>query len=346
MPVQTMLQLPGSNEHLNQLIRTLDRSGRGADFRALVAFVRANELTAMIWNAIEKFCERGGRIDWIVGTDLGGTDPESLRRLFTIQQRNPGSRVRIMKLPGGAVFHPKFYWVSSPTQHFAIIGSANCTRGGLGSNLEVSLAIRAASRLAEFAPVGQMLKELWEAVDKPRPPLDSSSLIALDDSVIAQISVYSTAMKRVTARRPVHPLARHVRRRSQPVGLNGQYLVMELTMEQGPGRMTQVQPPRPVWKAYFHVNLENPGNLNLRLERPGSRYQMRSVVRHHHNWTVEIPEANAPRPAIVRFRRTGARRYVYRVLRPVEIDYAAAERLLQTASNPLRTGGGRRWIVV
>ncbi len=343
MLVTPLVQLPGSNAHLNELVRALRRAGADADFRALVAFVRDNRLIRRLWRALEDFCRSGGRLDWVIGTDLGGTDGDSLRRLLALQREYPSSRVRVMKLPGGAVFHPKFYWVSDANRHLAVLGSANCTGGGFGSNLELSLILEAGRRDNGFALVDEALKRLWEAVDQPRPPLEAADLTALDEHIIARIARYRAAMRRAAGRAPAHPLAR-ARPQQGARRLTGRQLVMELTMEQGEGRITQVQPPRPVWEGYFQVDVNRPGSLSLREDRRGARYRERPVVHHHHNWTIELPEADVPRPALVRFRRTGARTYVYKVLTPGDSGYGAFSRLLETASNPLRRGRGRRWL--
>src|SRR5437773_1463235 len=140
--VEMILQLPRMNQHVNSLVSALKRFESG-DFRALIAFLRRSELTEKVFSAMNAFCRRGGRIDWLVGTDLGGTDGTSLRRLLRFQRRFPANRVRIVKLGGSATFHPKFYWVSRRAHQFALIGSANFTGGGLGTNLELSIKIEA-----------------------------------------------------------------------------------------------------------------------------------------------------------------------------------------------------------
>jgi len=315
----------------------------------MVAFLRQGELTQQLWDELRAFSDRGGRIDWIVGTDLGGTDGRSLRHLLDLKNKYPANRIRVMKLSGSAVFHPKFYWLSDARTHFAIVGSANCTGGGLGNNLELSVKIRATRGEKSFPAVEELLSQLWDDVDRTRHPLTPGDLLPLDSSIVERLSEYHTATERSSRGRPRHPYGRpaaRLRAGRRRTRVPGSSLAMELTMEQGKGRETQVQPPQAIWERYFGVDLDRPGVLLIREETPGSRYRARPIVRHHHNWTIELSGADVPRPALVRFRRTGPRSYVYRVLRPRDRGYRGLDRLLRTAYNPWRGAArGRRWLV-
>ncbi len=123
-------------------------------------------------------------------------------------------------------------------------------------------------------------------------------------------------------------------------------LIMELTMEQGLGRITQVQPPIGVWAHYFGVDLDDPSRLRLtNRKRRNTRPENRPVVEHDHNWTVEIDAANANRPAIIRFHRTGNNRYDYWVYGQNEPEYLHCRWLLNNFRNP-RHLRGRRWLVI
>ena len=96
-------------------------------------------------------------------------------------------------------------------------------------------------------------------------------------------------------------------------------LIMELTQEQGPGRQTQVQPPKGVWTHYFGLksagplpsrifSLQNGRDLSAAPER-------RSIVPHHHVWTLEMRGAEPPRPAILKLKRLTRGSYLYHVYR-------------------------------
>ena len=123
-------------------------------------------------------------------------------------------------------------------------------------------------------------------------------------------------------------------------------LIMQLTLEQGPGRETQVQPPIGVWAHYFGIDLADPPRLrvtNRKLRRP--RSEIRPIVEHDHNWTVEVTGAEVTRPAIIRFHRTGVNRYDYWAYVERDSEYEHCRWLLDTFRNPQRQRG-RRWLIV
>lgn len=127
-----------------------------------------------------------------------------------------------------------------------------------------------------------------------------------------------------------------------------QTLLMELTLEQGKGRESQVQPPRSVWEQYFGLdwNSATLPSLVLRDESdPSSGKIKRQIVRHDHNLTLEINGAGPPRPAILQMRKHGKNEYGYWVIRPHHPDFADVGRLLHNAPNPHWTSG-RNWIVI
>jgi hypothetical protein len=125
----------------------------------------------------------------------------------------------------------------------------------------------------------------------------------------------------------------------------GSDLIMALTLEQGPGRETQVQPPLGVWVVYFAIDLDNPPVLALTEQRPGAHTEHRQIVEHDHNWTVEIPAVGPGRPAVIRFRRTGHNQYSYWICREGDVEFDHCTWLLETFPNP-HWVRGRRWLVI
>ena len=124
-------------------------------------------------------------------------------------------------------------------------------------------------------------------------------------------------------------------------------LLMELTNEQGVGRETQVQPPRPVWETYFGVDLDADVFPRLRLSNigppaPGGATGV--ISKHHHNFTIELPGAEMPRPAILEVRKVGPRAFDYQVHRAGP-DFERMRALLQSRANPLWRSG-RKWLIV
>ena len=123
---------------------------------------------------------------------------------------------------------------------------------------------------------------------------------------------------------------------------------MELTQEQGPGRITQVQPPKDVWASFFGIP---PGTsplprLSLINEKVTPSVQIkRNVVKHHHTYTIEIADAAMPRPAILQMRQLGLNKYGYIVHRPSDPTFATVNHLVKTLPNPLWQPG-RRWVLI
>jgi len=123
-------------------------------------------------------------------------------------------------------------------------------------------------------------------------------------------------------------------------------LVMELLLEQGGPRASQVQPPRAVWENYLGLKWLTPPypHLSLTNEQTGVS-AVRAVVEHDHNMTIEIAGAELPRPAILQLRRTSEHTYVYRVHRPGTSAFKGLRNLLDTVNNPLRSHG-RDWFLM
>lgn len=128
--------------------------------------------------------------------------------------------------------------------------------------------------------------------------------------------------------------------------MTGDDLIMDLTLEQGGGRETQVQPPITVWAHYFDLDFSRLPTYQLRNRgTKRSRVVSRPVVEHDHNWTIELAGAELPRPAILRMNRTGPNQFDYWVYRDDEDEYYHCDWLLSTIVNPVRTRG-RRWLIL
>jgi hypothetical protein len=126
-------------------------------------------------------------------------------------------------------------------------------------------------------------------------------------------------------------------------------LIMQLTLEQGRGRETQVQPPTDVWSTYFGFNSSGQlptGEFTLRNGRlPMAKPERRPVVSHHHVWTLEIADAGPPRPAILKLKRVTSTSFLYYVYRTSDPEFGQLQNLLRIIRNPAQ-GSGRRWIVI
>lgn len=128
--------------------------------------------------------------------------------------------------------------------------------------------------------------------------------------------------------------------------MTGDDLIMELTLEQGGGRETQVQPPIDVWVRYFDLDIGAlPTYQLVNVPEAWAGPEARPVVEHDHNWTVEITGAELPRPATLRMHRTGPLAFNYWVFRPGDPEFDHCDWILGTFENPYQRHG-RRWIIL
>lgn len=127
--------------------------------------------------------------------------------------------------------------------------------------------------------------------------------------------------------------------------MTGEDLILEVTMEQGPARMTQVQPPRGAWEVYFCIDLDDPPHLTLTNRVENVPPEVRPVVEHDHVWTVEIPGAVYVGQTILRFHRTAPDAYDYWLYHSPQPEYHACVWLLANFNNP-HHHKGRKWLVI
>jgi len=123
-------------------------------------------------------------------------------------------------------------------------------------------------------------------------------------------------------------------------------LVMDLTMEQGGRRASQVQPPSKVWETYFQIPwLDPPQEKILLQDLNNGKVCERPVVIHNHNMTIEISGAELPRPAILILKKIDHFKFGYSIHRPGSREFQIFDLLLDKIKNPLREYG-RRWFIV
>ncbi len=198
----------------------------------------------------------------------------------------------------------------------AFIGSANASRRSETTLIEAVLRVESAA-----------------LISSARDFVESLCLTRLSAADLAELSQYY---------RPPRPPT------SNPKQTTYSTLLMELTHEQGGGRVTQVQPPRAVWESYFRirVGLERLPVLSFVNASVHPLVEMkRYVIKHHHNYTVELPGTELPRPAILQVRRVGRNKYTYSVHRPAHRTFVTMNKLVHSLRNPLWQSG-RRWVLV
>lgn len=319
------------------LVETLRASLLDPSFETFcfaVAFVRWSGLY-MLDESLQSFARRG-RIDGIVGVDLGGTTADALHYLSSL----PGTRLRICNVANPYItFHPKYYIFRGPGAWRAIIGSANLTLGGTFDNMEVSVCID--GRADEVNPVWAP----WRRLSRGAAPLAKENLIVVEPGSIPNfvLPVLDPPAVRAPDRPavgralgpnitpltrppqlPRPPLVGPSHRRSasrsrsaaptasqrQPITAGtGPLPALYLTVGRETGGGTQLQIPKPVYEDYFGVT---PGTYAYAhfYTPAGTIVRQLSAFATSGTYRVRLPFlADVPRPAVARFMRTAQDEY-------------------------------------
>jgi len=103
-----------------------------------VAFLKKSGLSLMR-DALFRAVANGVAVKVIVGLDFYLTEPDALEELFERFAGCSNAALLLCK-QGRETFHPKIYYWEERNRTQILIGSANATRGGIASNIEVSIA--------------------------------------------------------------------------------------------------------------------------------------------------------------------------------------------------------------
>lgn len=161
----------------------------GADeARVAVAYARKSGLEAL--PTLENVLKGARSVRFLAGVDFQLTDLDTLERLHA----PPEAESRVFLIPagqGGARnFHPKIYVGQRGAELRALVGSANFTAGGLRTNVEASLLIKApvhepvARQILDFhnrlwtspfsIPVSASLRQTYSRLQRQRADAEMS----------------------------------------------------------------------------------------------------------------------------------------------------------------------------
>lgn len=147
-------------ETLGQRVRAALASAEWTSLRAAVAFVKLSGVK-LLYDELDAFGNRNpGAISLSVGIDHGGSSAEAVSALYSLTTAH-GGELWIVNNPQGSprpTFHPKMWLFSSDTDaKLLLVGSGNMTRGGLYTNYEASVAIRAHTQERVIVDAGAFL---------------------------------------------------------------------------------------------------------------------------------------------------------------------------------------------
>jgi hypothetical protein len=86
---------------------------------------------------------RGGNVHLVLGSNRGQTSKADLARLLPLVALAPTRCVITVVYLPDVLYHPKVYYVQSPTRVAGLVGSPNLTVRGLAQNIEAAMSIEA-----------------------------------------------------------------------------------------------------------------------------------------------------------------------------------------------------------
>ncbi|TVZ26587.1 HKD family nuclease [Gillisia sp. Hel_I_86] len=116
---------------ITQLSTKIKSEFKKADEIWVAVALLNNSGLELVLDSLKENCKK----NFLVGIDLP-TDPKALRKLYELQLT---SEFNVRIHTDKQYFHPKLYLSKYKYDFTAFIGSANCTNGGLNSNVELSL---------------------------------------------------------------------------------------------------------------------------------------------------------------------------------------------------------------
>ena len=153
-----------------------------------VAFARESGYQ-IIKKPLNKFLERNGHANFILGLDFQTTEPRVLQELYELS--NQGYSLNLICYRGNlertATYHPKMYLFHQKDNNFtAIIGSSNLTYGWLVSNIEANLEIS--------SPSEELISDMTETFLKLK--VSEQKIIPNSDYINAYSELYKKLKKK------------------------------------------------------------------------------------------------------------------------------------------------------
>lgn len=306
--------------------QTLFDSFETEDFDGLRVMI-ASITTAGLDGFEEKFktfCKAGKSLNFLVGTGLA-PDPQAIRQLRDIRDKWPHlvNLQLVQTVNGQSLFHPKLYWFHGNKRHRLFVGSANWSGRGHTTNIEAMTKTDFTVKPSDPPPILKSLNESWTDVHESGQKEDGwGNLLKPTDKVLSELQS-SWSGDQITQDAPIEIETSEESDRIEiwPFKNQGKEMAMDLTMEQGGDRISQVQPPLTVWRQFFDIDPEETQpEYEIQDSRTGDRYQF-AVSGKDHNWTLEIPGARVSRPAIIVMRLVDSTTLIYSVYTPEDSEY-------------------------
>ncbi|EYF03840.1 transposase, IS4 family protein [Chondromyces apiculatus DSM 436] len=120
-----------------------------------VAFAKESALQVV---DLEDWARQGGKLRFLAGVNFTLTDLSLLRRLEEL----PGAECKVFVSPDTRTFHPKLYILDKADRCVVYVSSSNFTRGGLTTNIEVSVRLEGPSSNSEIKKAAHLFERLFK----------------------------------------------------------------------------------------------------------------------------------------------------------------------------------------
>jgi len=318
------------------------RSGRS--IHILSAFASGSGVAALS-PCFDMFLAKDNLVEIVFGIDRAGTDMEAVQRLYDLQRTHHCAlQGYVLNAPSRhGIFHPKLYVHRRGKHMDFVIGSANMTSGGLGSNFESLLLFE---NVPETSTEAKHIWNIWSMFKYPAPPLAPRYLKPLTAAELAclreklpprqQSDRHAADQKAAALWKPfshVTYLKSAPLRRRKPIKaslLQGDYLLMDVL---GETRETQMQLPLSVVEGFFNTKRDETTEIEVAIVGPDGLTQplRRPLVKSGKSMRrIEVPGIkNLARSLAVFFiRLRGRNKFAYRIIPRETKPYRDADQLL------------------
>ena len=146
-------QITSLPNHLESIKKLLNGS---KEVNLTVAFIMRSGVN-LILDDIIKIIKNSGTVKLLCSMDMGITEPEAVINLL-----NNGVDVKVYKLEEG-IFHPKVWLFKKDNKWDCLVGSSNCSKSALISNVEASILIKSDNNFGGTVEQSLMFFEyLWD----------------------------------------------------------------------------------------------------------------------------------------------------------------------------------------
>ncbi len=253
-----------------------------------VAFLKFTGLDRVLPD-LEKLLQRGDRLTMIIGTDFWLTEPRALWALWKLKRKGHLFELRMFEPSVGSTYHPKYYRFHKGDETVAVVGSANLTKGGLDTNVELSI-VHQSPRSSGISGQFAMIEERILSEQRCYEPIFTDLQIYETEFAAARLAFKQAGQNAKRAVAEITPLTDLVLRKLLNRYRKSSQQIADLKKRKGAYRtasrliQTELVSGKPITRAAFRTHY---GRLvgtagETKLWHSGSVFRSKKqVVRHH-----------------------------------------------------------------